>query len=314
MARDGGAPMARKGGAVPALTTRASDALRADVHALLRPIPGGFFEMGARNVRHAPDLDSPPRRVRLSPFRLAETCVTNALFARFIEESGYQTTAEAEGWSAVFVSFLDDPDRHPPGPAATPWWRPVQHARWDQPEGPGSSVEGREDHPVVHVSWFDAQAFCDFTGMRLPTEAEWECAARGGRKRAKFPWGNALEPGGKHLHNVWQGRFPIENTLGDGYAGTAPVRSYPANGYGLYEMTGNVWDWTDTWFGPLPEASMPPPSDPKGPDQGPGKVIRGGSHLCQASYCERYFVHSRTLITPDSSTGHIGFRPAADAG
>jgi formylglycine-generating enzyme len=294
------------GGASPALCAMIRDGLR--------DIPGGFLDMGAARSRYAVDLDSPRRRVRVSGFALAATTVTNRQFAAFIAESGHRTTAEREGWSFVFAAFLPDAVRHPRHAPGTPWWRQVHGADWAHPEGPGSHVEDRPDHPVVHVSWDDALAFAAFTGTRLPTEAEWEHGARGGLKAMKFPWGNALVPDGQHRQNVWQGVFPTVNTADDGHAGTCDARSYPANAYGLHNMTGNVWEWVADWFGPLPPARMPPVADPSGPTTGDRKVMRGGSHLCHASYCERYFVHSRTSNTPDSSTGHIGFRVARDRG
>ncbi len=299
--------------AAPAIATRASDELRAEVAASLVPVPGGFFEMGARASRYPADLDAPPRKVHLGPFRIGRTAVTNRLYARFVAESGYRSLAEREGWSYVFHLLLRDPACHPESPPRTPWWRQVHGATWDHPEGPESDLDGREDHPAIHLNWFDALAFCDFTGCRLPTEAEWEFAARGGLARKQYPWGNALEPGGAHRHNVWQGHFPDDNSAKDGFVGTAPADSFPPNGYGLYNMTGNVWEWCADWFGPPP--SMPPPPlpirNPKGPEAGPGRVTRGGSYLCHASYCERYKVHSRTHNTPDTSTGNLGFRPAS---
>jgi formylglycine-generating enzyme required for sulfatase activity len=280
----------------------------------MRDIPGGFLDMGAERSRYAADLDAPRRRVKLSPFMLAATTVTNHQFAAFIAESGYRTTAEREGWSFVFSGSLPDPTAHPRHAPGTPWWRQVFGATWAQPEGPGSDIAQRGGHPVVHVSWEDAAAFARFTGTRLPTEAEWEHAARGGLKGRVFPWGNAPVPDGQHRQNVWQGRFPVENTAEDGHVGTCDAKSYPPNGYGLYNMTGNVWEWVANWFGPLPPARMPPVLDPHGPATGTARVMRGGSHLCHVSYCERYFVHSRTSNTPDSSTGHIGFRVALDKG
>ncbi|MCU0817305.1 MAG: formylglycine-generating enzyme family protein [Cypionkella sp.] len=292
-------------------TGTASSGLRAGIAALLRPIPAGFCDIGAARSAYAADLDSPRRRVRLGAFQIGATAVTNRLFAQFIAESGYVTTAERTGWSFVFHLFLPDAKAHPRHPPALPWWRLVDGADWAHPEGPGSHLTGRMDHPVVHVSWHDAAAFARFTGTRLPSEAEWEYAARGGLKHRKFPWGDQMIPDGQHRHNTWQGAFPMENTAEDGHAGTAPAQSYAANAYGLYNMTGNVWEWVADWFGPLPAPQMPPLANPKGPDSGPGRVMRGGSHLCHASYCARYFVHSRSHNTPDSTTGHIGFRIAA---
>lgn len=302
---------ARRAVAAPALQTSASDDLVAEVTKLMVPIKGGFFEMGARRSKYAEDLDSPPRRVAVSGFSMGRIVVTNALFARYIAESGYRTTAEREGWSFVFHLFLNDPKTHINAPTGTPWWRQVKGACWSAPEGPGTDTAARPDHPVTHVSWDDALAFCAFTGTRLPTETEWEYAARGRRKHAKFPWGNAATDGGRHRHNVWQGDFPMENTDKDGFAGTAPADAFTANDFGLFNMTGNVWEWCADGFGPLPEARHPPLRDPKGHPNAARKVMRGGSHLCHPSYCERFYVHSRSHNTPDSSTGNIGFRLAA---
>lgn len=297
--------------AAPALQSRASDDLRAALAQMMIPLKGGFFEMGARRSRYAEDLDSPPRRVAVSPFRLARFAVTNAIFARFIAESGYRTTAEREGWSFVFHLFLNEPKAHINAPAGTPWWRQVTDACWSAPEGPGTDTNARADHPVTHVSWDDAQAFCAFTDTRLPTEAEWEFAARAKRKHARYPWGTDATPKGEHRHNVWQGRFPMENTAEDGFAGTAPVDAFAPNDFGFSNMTGNVWEWCADGFGPLPEAQHPPLRDPEGRSDAPRKVMRGGSYLCHPSYCERFYVHSRSHNTPDSSTGNIGFRLAA---
>ncbi|WP_371170586.1 formylglycine-generating enzyme family protein [Aliiroseovarius sp. 2305UL8-7] len=274
-------------------------------------IKGGFFDMGARRSRYEIDMDSPQRKVRISSFLLSRYAVTNAQFSAFVDETGYKTTAEREGWSFVFSQFLNAPELFPDYAAGTPWWRRVDGANWHAPEGPESGIENRLNHPVTHVSWHDATAYASYLGARLPTEAEWEFAARGGLRGAKHPWGNSLVPATGHAQNVWQGSFPDTNTQDDGYHGTAPVDAFEPNNYGLFNMTGNVWEWCSDWFGPLPEGSRGrPPKDPTGAASGVAKVMRGGSCLCHASYCERYFVHSRTSNTPDSSTGHIGFRLA----
>jgi formylglycine-generating enzyme len=250
--------------------------------------------------------------VRLSPFGIAAHAVTNARFARFAEATGHVTDAERYGWSFVFGGLL--PDDFPPTRAAAhaPWWRQVYGADWSHPEGPQSGLTGRAHHPVVHVSWNDALAYCAWIGTRLPTEAEWEYAARGGLEGARFPWGAEREPGGEHRMNVFQGRFPAENTCADGYAGTAPVDAFPANGYGLQNTTGNVWEWCSDRFDPSYYASSPV-EDPPGPAVGSHRVMRGGSYLCHASYCNRYRVDARSGNGPDSSAGNIGFRVAADA-
>ena len=195
--------------------------------------------------------------------------------------------------------------------AHAPWWRQVYGADWRHPDGPQSDLSGRADHPVVHVSWRDAQAFCAWSGTRLPTEAEWEFAARGGLVQQHFPWGSELEPGGAHRMNVFQGQFPSDDTAADGYAGTAPVHAFPPNGHGLYNMTGNVWEWCADWFDPG-YYGHGPVEDPGGPTAGAGRVMRGGSYLCHASHCNRYRVDSRSASEPDSSTGNLGFRVAAD--
>jgi formylglycine-generating enzyme required for sulfatase activity len=205
-------------------------------------------------------------------------------------------------------------DDFPPtrGVASAPWWRQVEGALWSRPEGPQSSIEGRGDHPVVHVSWNDAAAYCRWGGVRLPTEAEWEYAARGGLEGRLFPWGDELEPGGVHMMNVFQGDFPGRNAAADGYAGTAPVGAFPPNGHGLHNATGNVWEWCADWYSPVTYRSGVR-RDPGGPVEGTARVMRGGSYLCHASYCSRYRVGARSASTPDSSTGNTGFRVAASA-
>lgn len=292
-----------------ALAVAPADApLRAALAAALIPLAGGFFDMGARKSRFAQDHDSPRRKVRLSPFRIAATACSNADYTRFIAATGYRTVAEREGWSSVFHLALADPQRHPRHPPGLPWWRMVQGASWAAPEGPGSDIGGRMDHPVVHVAWFDALAYCRWAGLCLPTEAQWEYAARGGLAHRKFPWGDALQPGGGHAMNVWQGRFPDQNTAADGHTLTAPVRAYAPNGFGLFNCCGNVWEWAADWYADAPTAGL---RDPVGPPQGTARIQRGGSYLCHDSYCDRYHVHSRTRNDPDASTGHAGFRVAA---
>jgi sulfatase modifying factor 1 len=270
-------------------------------------LSGGSFLMGSNEGVYPADGEGPPRGIGLGAFKMAPVAVTNETFARFVETTGYETTAERIGNSFVFGGLL--PDDFPPtqGVAAAPWWRLVEGASWRQPEGPQSTIAGREDHPVVHVSWADARAFCSWAGCRLPTEAEWEYAARGGLERRRFPWGDELEPGGQHAMNVFQGTFPGHNTMADGYAGTAPVDAYAPNGHGLYNMCGNVWEWCADWFSPTPG---PVTTDPSGPDHGTHRVMRGGSYLCHASYCERYRVAARSASTPDSTAGNVGFRVA----
>ncbi len=290
--------------------SRASDADCAALALPLIAIAGGFFDMGARRSRFAEDFDAPRRKVKLQPFRISATACCNAEFVRFATATGYRTIAEREGWSSVFYLALHEPGRFTQSPPGLPWWRRVEGACWSSPEGPGSDILSRQDHPVVHVGWFDALAYCTWAGLCLPTEAQWECAARGGLAHKKFPWGNDLQPGGRHAMNVWQGRFPQENNGEDGHAGTAPVTAFAPNGFGLYNTCGNVWEWTCDHYTPAPPAGRLPLRDPKGPDHGTARIQRGGSYLCHESYCDRYQVHSRTRNEPDSSTGHAGFRVA----
>jgi formylglycine-generating enzyme len=281
----------------------------------LVPLPGGVVLMGTDDPEASPaDGEGPVRRVTLRPFALARTAVTNAQFAAFVAATGYRTEAERFGWSFVFHLFVPRSKRielvGSAGPA--PWWLAVRGACWRAPEGPGSATTGRRDHPVVHVSWHDAAAYCAWAGVRLPTEAEWEYAARGGLEQARYPWGDELTPGGKHRMNIWQGAFPARNTAADGYAGTAPVTAYKPNGHGLYNLAGNVWEWCADWFSPDHHRDGPR-EDPGGPPTGQARVIRGGSYLCHHSYCNRYRVAARSANTPDSATGNTGFRVAADA-
>ena len=255
------------------------------------------------------DGEGPVRQVTLSPFRIDPFATTNLQFAEFVDATGYRTDAEGYGWSFVFAGVV--PAGHPPtrGVAGAPWWRQVFGADWQHPEGPGSTVSDRADHPVVHVSWRDATAYCRWADRRLPTEAEWEYAARGGLRQARYPWGDELTPDGQWVCNVWQGAFPTHNTLEDGFLTTAPVDAFEPNGFGLHNVAGNVWEWCADWFSP---EHTPETRNPVGPPNGHARVIRGGSYLCHHSYCNRYRVAARTANTPDSSTGNMGFRCAAD--
>lgn len=256
-----------------------------------RAVPGGPVRIGSEDPFGYPeDGESPVRTVDLAPVELSAVTVTNADWAAFVAATGHRSLAERSGWSYVVAGFVADPERWP-AVAAAPWWLRVDGATWATPEGPGSDVEDRADHPVVHVSHGDATAFARWAGARLPTEVEWEAAARGGLDQATFPWGEELTPGGEHRMNVWQGSFPEVNAGEDGWIGTCPVRSYEANGYGLHCVTGNVWEWTAS-----------------GDDQ--AVVTKGGSYLCHASYCRRYRPAARQLLAPGSTTGNLGVRLA----
>jgi formylglycine-generating enzyme required for sulfatase activity len=237
--------------------------------------------------------------------------VTNRQYAEFVSDTAWTSDAERYGWSFVFGGLL--PDDFPPtrGVDGAPWWRQVMGADWSHPEGPQSDVSDRWDHPVVHVSWNDAQAYCAWVGGRLPTEAEWEVAARGGLEGRPFPWGDELEPDGEHRMNVFQGEFPGGDTGADGYVGTAPVDAFRPNGYGLSNMCGNVWEWCADWFD-LGYYRTSPVQAPAGPATGTARVQRGGSYLCHESYCRRYRVSARFASEPDSSSSNVGLRVAAD--
>ncbi|MCA0991360.1 formylglycine-generating enzyme family protein [Alkalihalobacillus hwajinpoensis] len=277
-------------------------------------LEGGSFLMGTEDQEGFPcDGEGPVREVRVDPFYIDIYTVSNADFHEFIEATGYITEAERFGWSFVFHLFLsiDVKRRVKMTPKQTPWWFPIEGANWKHPEGPDSSIDSRMHHPVVHVSWNDAENYCRWAGKRLPTEAEWEYAARGGLKQKKYPWGNKLTYKGKYNCNIWQGNFPLENTAKDGYEGTAPVDAYEPNGYGLYNTVGNVWEWCSDWF-TSDHTSYDAITNPNGPATGRAKSIRGGSYLCHHSYCNRYRVAARSSNTPDSSTGNMGFRCVKD--
>ncbi|MFD6338888.1 formylglycine-generating enzyme family protein [Streptomyces sp. NPDC060131] len=275
-------------------------------------LPGGTFRMGNEDAHANPgDGEGPVRDVTVSPFLMDETAVTNARFAAFVKDTGYITAAERFGWSYVFAGFLTpERVRESRAAAGTPWWRGVEGAAWRTPEGPGSGIGDRSQHPAVHVTWDDAHAYAAWAGKRLPTEAEWEYAARGGLDQARYPWGDELTPRGRWRCNIWQGEFPVVNTVDDGYPGTAPAGAYRPNAYGLYNTVGNVWEWVADRFTASHAAT--PRTDPRGPDAGGSRVMRGGSYLCHDSYCNRYRVAARTANTPDSSSGNCGFRCAAD--
>ncbi|MCC3355356.1 formylglycine-generating enzyme family protein [Bacillus sp. REN16] len=278
-------------------------------------IPGGEFLMGTDLKEGFPaDGEGPIRNVKVDPFYMDTYAVTNAQFAEFVNDTGYKTEAESFGWSFVFYQLISKEVAKTVKNqvASTPWWWVVEGAYWKQPEGADSSIENRMDHPVIHISWNDAMNYCKWAGKRLPTEAEWEFAARGGLQQKIYPWGDELNPNGEYLCNIWQGNFPNENTKLDGYLSTAPVTAFPANGYGLYNIVGNVWEWCADWFSPNFHV-FESRDHPKGPSTGQNKVMRGGSYLCHHSYCNRYRVAARSSNTPDSSTGNLGFRCVKDA-
>jgi sulfatase modifying factor 1 len=271
-------------------------------------LSGGEFLMGTDDRTGFPaDGEGPVRAVSLQPFWIDEVALSNARFVEFVEATGHVTEAERYGWSFVFGGLLPDDFVPTRGAAQAPWWRQVFGADWRHPEGPHSSIGERLDHPVVHVSWNDALTYCAWAGKRLPTEAEWEYAARGGLEQNRYPWGNELKPDGEHRANIWQGTFPSHNTLEDGYLDTAPVDSFLPNGFGLYNASGNVWEWCSDWFHTTFHVHGPR-EDPTGPSFGQAKVIRGGSYLCHDSYCNRYRVAARSSNSIDSSTGNMGFR------
>ena len=261
--------------------------------------PDGFPEDG----------EGPARLVDVGPFAISAYAVTNAQFGVFVRETGFVTTAERQHWSFVFRGLVpaETAARIARVPADTPWWLPVPGAYWAQPEGPGSTILERLHHPVVHVSWHDAEAFCVWSRTRLPREAQWEFAARGGLAGAVYPWGDDLTPRGEHRCNIWQGHFPAQDTAEDGYAGTAPVHAFAPNDFGLYNVAGNVWEWCADWFSPAYHHETGR-DEPLGRRETGIRSIRGGSFLCHRSYCNRYRVAARSGNAPDASSSHIGFR------
>lgn len=300
----------------------------------LKAISGGTFLMGSD--RHYPE-EAPAHRVRVDAFAIEETAVTNRQFRAFVAATRYRTVAERLPDPRLYPGA--DPAALVPGalvfhmtlgPVDTRdfrnWWSFVPGACWHAPEGPGTTIAGREDHPVVHVAYEDAEAYARWAGRSLPTEAEWEFAARGGLDAAEFAWGDELAPGGLHVANTWQGAFPWQNTGEDGFGRTCPVRSFPPNGYGLYEICGNVWEWTRDWFADQHAAADPEkPSccaadNPRGADRAgsydpaqpairiPRRVVKGGSFLCAPSYCRRYRPAARHAQMIDTGMSHIGFR------
>jgi formylglycine-generating enzyme required for sulfatase activity len=301
-------------------------------------IPGGDFTMGTDSELGWPD-EKPAHRVRVNGFWMDETDVTNAQFRKFVEATGHLTTAEKP------VDVEEIMRQSPPGTPRPPpeklvpgalvftptqgpvnlrdfsqWWKWTAGANWKHPEGPGSTIEGKDDHPVIQVSWDDAVAYAQWAGKRLPTEAEWEFAARGSLDNKPYVWGDDKPgAGGKWQCNIWQGDFPYRNTTDDGYDRTAPVKSFPPNGYGLYDMAGNVWQWCGDWYQRdlyRQRARQDVVDNPTGPDRTidpqrpfmPQRVQRGGSFLCNDSYCSRYRPSARHGCSPDTGMSHVGFR------
>ena len=292
-------------------------------------IPGGTFLMGSDH--HYPE-EAPAHQASVDGFWIDRYTVTNADFARFVHKTGHRTVAERAADPADYPGAKPEMlvpastvFRQPPHRVDLRnhynWWTYVPGANWRCPQGPGSSIRKRPDHPVVHVAWDDVQAYAAWAGKHLPTEAEWELACRGGLDGAEFAWGEELNPGGRWMANTWQGEFPIQNTKQDGYQGTAPVGCFPPNGFGLYDMIGNVWEWTTDWYqahGELADAccTMANPRggarqqsmDPNDPLRIPRKVMKGGSHLCAPNYCRRYRPAARMPQAVDTATSHLGFR------
>lgn len=269
--------------------------------------------MGANDGEGYPeDGEGPPRIVRLSPFSITRAPITNAEFSAFVADTDHVTEAEVAGCSFVFHLLLTASAKREVTvvPADTPWWYSVCGACWHRPEGPGSDLADRMTHPVTHVSWNDAIAYAAWAGALLPTEAQWEYAARGGREGARFPWGNELEPNGRHACNVWQGRFPGLNTAADGYVGTSPVGQFPRNDFGLEDMIGNVWEWCRDAFSVAFHTSTEM-TDPLCDEENGERSLRGGSFLCHASYCARYRNAARSRNAPNASSSNIGFRLVA---
>ena len=282
-------------------------------------VDAGEFRMGCDRREGPPaDGEGPARLVRLDAFLIDRHAVSNQRFERFVLATSYQTDAERLGWSFVFAGLLPDDFEATAGVAAALWWRQVFGANWKHPDGPQSDLSGRDDLPVVHVSHHDARAYCRWAGKRLATEAEWEKAARGGLAEKRYPWGDQETPANRHRCNVWQGVFPSANDCSDGFYGLAPVDAFEPNGLGLYNMMGNSWEWCADWFdarwhrAQLHGSESKVLDDPSGPEDGVHRVMRGGSYLCHPSYCWRYRNAARSASSPDSTTGHIGFRGVRD--
>lgn len=292
-------------------------------------VPGGKFLMGSDS--HYPE-EAPAHRVSVDGFWIDRFTVTNREFEKFVDQTGYVTMAERpanpDDYPNALPGMLAPSStvfRKPQGPVDMSnhynWWTYVPGANWRHPRGPASSISKLKDHPVVHVALEDVQAYAQWSGLEIPTEAEWEFASRGGLEGAEFSWGDEMTPGGVHMANTWQGDFPYRNTLDDRFEYTAPVGSYPPNGYGLHDTIGNVWEWTSDWYqdhsnidSPCCTASNPRGGerdgslDPRDPAGIPRKVTKGGSHLCAPNYCRRYRPAARMAQPVDTSTSHLGFR------
>jgi len=275
-------------------------------------VAGGRSLVGTRTPVFAVDGEAPLREVKVRPFAIDPYTVTNDWFSEFIADTGYLTEAERFGWSFVFHALLPENAGPTQGVVGAVWWRNVPGACWHAPEGPGSDLSGRGNHPVVQVSLNDARAFAQWAGARLPTEAEWEYAARGGLGDVRYPWGDrAPEEHGFLPCNIWQGAFPERNTAADGYFGTCPVDAFEPNGYGLFNMCGNVWEWCDQPLRIRSTKKLLRAADGDAVSKGL-MLTKGGSYLCHHTYCHRYRIAARTGNTPDSATGHIGFRVVYD--
>ncbi len=274
-------------------------------------VPGGRSFVGTNSPEIPQDGEGPEREVVLADFGLEAETVTVARFAAFVEATGYVTEAQRFGWTAVFFGDQAHLSAATSVGARLPWWHSIDGAYWRQPEGPDSSVETRMDHPVTQVSWADANAFAAWVGGRLPTEAEWEHAARGGAEPRRFPWGDA-EPNDETIFaNIWQGQFPHRNSLADGYERTAPARSFEPNPLGFYNMAGNVWEWTRDAFKVRSLSRQARLRNAQALEQSE-KVLKGGSFLCHISYCYRYRIAARMALSPDSAASNAGFRVAYD--
>jgi sulfatase modifying factor 1 len=304
-------------------------------HGDMLPVPGGTFRMGSD--KHYPE-EAPVHRVSVGAYWMDRTPVTNRQFREFVEATGYVTSAEIAPDPKDYPgalprmlkagSLVFRPPDHPVDLRNfANWWNFEFGANWRRPYGKRSSIRGLDHHPVVHMAYRDAEAFAAWIGKQLPTEAEWEYAARGGLDQAEFAWGDALTPGGRYMANTWQGEFPRENTAEDGYLHTSPVDVFPPNGFGLQDMIGNVWEWTADWYSSrhtsdAPKACCIPDHPRGGPEAGsydpcqpqiriPRKVVKGGSHLCAPNYCRRYRPAARHPQPVDTSMSHVGFRCVA---